>query len=225
LGDAYEELLRYAPYGIYDTLRFIFKSYSQEVKKLKELENFCVLGARNLDFTLPKRNQPSEVTDWALWREKVARIGTLSESFYQDIWNILKQCKGIVIGDKYSTQSRIGSELTLETTVGERSFELKIDSLLQSIAIPVYKKLNIELIETLVELFLANPKLYIQNDLVLDVLIGHAVRISWMKKNIEKEYDECKGEAWSDFYKLSVQEVEENFIEAFSFLMKEEDLI
>ena len=225
LGDAYEELLRYAPYGIYDTLRFIFKSYSQEVKKLKELENFCVLGTRNLDFSLPKRSQPTEVSDWALWREKVARIGTLNESFYEDIWNILKQCKGIVIGDKYSTQSRIGSELTLETTVGERSFELKIDSLLQSIAIPVYKKLNIELIETLVELFLANPKLYIQNDLILDVLIGHAVRIAWMKKNVEKEYDECKGEAWTAFYKLSVQEVEENFIEAFSFLMKEEELI
>lgn len=224
LGDAYEELLRYAPYGIYDTLRFIFKSYSNEVKKLKELENFCVLGAKNLDFTLTKRNEPSEVNDWALWREKVAMIGTLSETFYEDVWNILKQCKGLVIGDKYSTQSRIGSELTLESTVGERSFELKIDALLQSISIPVYKKLNIELIETLVELFLANPKLYIQNDLILDVLIGHSVRISWMKRNPEKEYDECKGEAWSAFYKLSVHEVQENFVEAFSFLMKEEDL-
>ena len=224
LGDAYEELLKYAPYGIYDTLRFIFKSYAQEVKKLKELENFCVLGAKNLDTSIPKRSEPSEVNDWALWREKVAMIGTLSETFYEDIWNILKQCKGLVIGDKYSTQSRIGSELTLETTVGERSFELKIDSLLQSIAIPVYKKLNIELIETLIELFLANPKLYIQNDLILDVLIGHAVRISWMKENAEKEYDDYKGEAWSAFYKLSVQEVQENFIEAFSFLMKEEDL-
>ena len=224
LGDAYEELLKYAPYGIYDTLRFIFKSYAQEVKKLKELENFCVLGAKNLDTSIPKRNEHSEVSDWALWREKVARIGTLSETFYEDIWNILKQCKGLVIGDKYSTQSRIGSELTLETTIGERSFELKIDALLQSIAIPAYKKLNIELIETLVELFLANPKLYIQNDLVLDVLIGHAVRISWMKENTQKEYYECKGEAWSAFYKLSVDEVQENFVEAFSFLMKEEDL-
>ena len=224
LGDAYEELLKYAPYGIYDTLRFIFKSYAQEVKKLKELENFCVLGAKNLDTSIPKRNEHNEVSDWALWREKVARIGTLSETFYEDIWNILKQCKGLVIGDKYSTQSRIGSELTLETTIGERSFELKIDALLQSISIPAYKKLNIELIETLVELFLANPKLYIQNDLVLDVLIGHAVRISWMKENTQKEYYECKGEAWSAFYKLSVDEVQENFVEAFSFLMKEEDL-
>lgn len=41
------------------------------------------------------------------------------------------------------------------------------------------------------------------------------------EENSEKNYDEYKGEAWSSFYKLSVDEVQENFIEAFSFLMKE----
>ena len=82
---------------------------------------------------------------------------------------------------------------------------------------------DIELIESLVELFNANPKLYIQNDLILDVLIGHAVRIAWMKNNSKKEYDEHKGEAWNAFYKLSVIEAQENFMEAFSFLIQEED--
>jgi len=226
IADAYEELLRYAPYGIYDTLRFIFKSYSQEIKDLKNIENLSVTGAK--DLTTPtistNQNEFNEVKDWALWRDKVGKIGSLREGFYEDIWNILQQCKGLVIGDKYSTQSRIGSELTLESTKGERSFDLKIDTLLQSIPIPSYKKLNIELIESLVKLFRANPKLTIQNDLILDVLIGHAVRISWMKKNIQKEYDECKGDAWNDFYKLSTDEVQENFIEAFTYLVKNEDL-
>jgi len=224
LGDAYEELLRYAPHGIYDTLRFIFRSYSKEVSELKELENIHISGVQNLDVELsePKSNEPSKVKDWALWREKVGRIGALNEHFYEDVWKILQQCKGLVIGDKYSTQSRIGSELTLESTVGERSFELKIDTLLQSISIPAYKKLNIELLESLLKLFKANPELYIENDLILDVLIGHAVRISWMKSTQSQKYDEHKGEAWSAFYKLSTLEVQENFIEAFSFLMKEE---
>lgn len=223
IGDAYEELLRYAPYGIYDTLRFIFKSYSQEIKKLEKIENLSVLGIKNLDIPIISSNKDNEVQDWDLWREKVGRIGSLSDHFYKDVWHILQQCKGLVIGDKYSTQSRIGSELTLESTAGERSFDLKIDTLLQSISIPAYKKLNIELIESLVELFNANPKLYIQNDLILDVLIGHAVRIAWMKNNSKKEYDEHKGEAWNAFYKLSVIEAQENFMEAFSFLIQEED--
>jgi len=223
-GDAYKELLRYAPHGIYDTLRFIFKSYAQELIKLKELENIHISGVQNLEIkSLVSQELPTVgVEDWALWREKVGRIGALSESFYEDVWHILQQCKGLVIGDKYSTQSRIGSELTLESTVGERSFELKIDTLLQSISIPAYKKLNIELIEALVQLFTLNTELYIKDDLILDVLIGHAVRISWVKRHDTRAYDEHKGEAWSAFYKLSTQEVQEIFLETFSFLMREE---
>ena len=44
-----------------------------------------------------------------------------------------------------------------------------------------------------------------------------------MKNNSKKEYDEHKGEAWNAFYKLSVIEAQENFMEAFSFLIQEED--
>jgi len=148
-------------------------------------------------------------------------IGIVDKIFYEDVWYILQQCNGLVIGDKYSTQSRIGSELTLESTAGERSFELKIDSLLQSINIAAYKKLNIELIQALIKLFRANPELHIQDDLILDVLIGHAVRIAW-SKNHDGNYDEYKGEAWNAFYSLSVLKTQENFLEAFSFLIQED---
>ena len=225
IGDAYEELLRYAPYGIYDTLRFIFKSYSQEREALKKLENLNVLGVQDLDISsvLSQRNDSLDIEDWSVWREKVARIGTLSETFYEDIWYILQQCKGLVIGDKYSTQSRLGRELTLESTVGERSFELKVDSLFQGIAIPIYKKLNMELIESLIKLFKANPLLCIANDIILDIVIGHAVRIAWMKNHANTKYEEQKGEAWSAFYKLSVQKTHESFIEAFHFLIQKKD--
>ena len=225
IGDAYEELLRFAPHGIYDSLRFIFQSYSKELRGLKELENIHVSGVENLEVNVlkPTQSETIEVKNWADWREKVAMIGALSETFHEDVWHILQQCNGLVIGDKYSTKSRIGSELTLESTAGERSFELKIDTLLQSIQVPIYRKLNIELIEGLIKLFRANPQLHIQDDLILDVIIGHAVRISWTKNNDAREYDEHKGEAWCAFYELSLLEAQENFIEAFSFLMKEED--
>lgn len=223
IGDAYEELLRFSPHGIYDLLRSIFQSYAKELQELKKLENIHVSGVENLDVDVFSSNQKEmlEVENWAIWREEMGMLGALDETFYEDVWKILQQCKGLVIGDKYSTQSRIGSELTLESTAGERSFDLKIDTLLQSISIPAYKKLNIELIKGLIKLFQANPELHIQNDLVLDVLIGHAVRIAWMKKNENGAYDEHKGEAWSDFYTLSLDEAQENFIEAFSFLMQE----
>jgi len=223
IGDAYKELLRFAPHGIYDTLRFIFQSYSKELLKLKELENLHVSGVKSLDVDIvkPVESEEIKVKDWALWRENIGMIGILDKNFYEDVWYILQQCNGLVIGDKYSTQSRIGSELTLESTAGERSFELKIDSLLQSINIAAYKKLNIELIQALIKLFRANPELHIQDDLILDVLIGHAVRIAW-SKNHDGNYDEYKGEAWNAFYSLSVLKTQENFLEAFSFLIQED---
>ena len=100
---------------------------------------------------------------------------------------------------------------------------MEIIQLLQSMNIPVYKELNIELIEGLIKLFRANPELYIEDDLILDVLIGHAVRIAWTKSNSERKYEEHKGDAWLAFYKLSPLQTQKNFIEAFSFLMKEEE--
>ena len=222
-AQAYEELLRYAPHGIYDTLRYIYKSYSKEIRSLKELENIRVSGLETTSIdSLETSRESIEVADWELWRDKAGRIGASSERFYRDVWHILQQCKGLVIGDKYSIQSRIGSELTLESTAGERSFELKVDALMQSITIPSYKQLNIELIETLSELFSANPTLQIEDDLVLDVLIGHAVRILWMQENENSSYEEHKGEAWSSFYKHSAFAVKESFVAAFSFLMTEE---
>jgi len=222
-AQAYEELLRYAPHGIYDTLRYIYKSYSKEIRSLKELENIRVSGLETTSIdSLETSRESIEVADWERWRDKAGRIGASSERFYRDVWHILQQCKGLVIGDKYSIQSRIGSELTLESTAGERSFELKVDTLMQSITIPSYKQLNIELIETLSELFSANPTLQIEDDLVLDVLIGHAVRILWMQENENSSYEEHKGEAWSSFYKHSAFAVKESFVAAFSFLMTEE---
>lgn len=223
MGDAYDELLCFAPHGIYDTLRHIFESYNKELLALKELENLHVSGIKHLDTPSLETNsyESIKVDDWALWREKGAMIGGLQSSFYEDVWHILQQCNALVIGDKYSSKSRIGSELTLESTAGERSFELKIDRLLQSIQVAAYRKLNIELIEALIKVFKANPELRIEDDLVLDVLIGHAVKLSWSKKNSKKIYEEHKGEAWSAFYKLSLLEVQESFIEAFLFLIDE----
>lgn len=225
MGDAYDELLRFAPHGIYDTLRHILESYNKELLALKELENLHVSGVKHLDTSSLESNDDEsiKVDDWELWREKGGLIGTLKGSFYKDVWYILQQCNALVIGDKYSSQSRIGSELTLESTAGERSFELKVDRLLQSIQVASYRKLNIELIEALIKVFKANPELRIEDDLVLDVLIGYAVKLSWSKKNSDKVYDEHKGEAWSEFYKLSLLEVEESFIEAFLFLIDEKE--
>jgi phosphorylase kinase alpha/beta subunit len=127
-----------------------------------------------------------------------------------------------VIGDKYNIENRIGTEFTLDATAGERSFALKIDALLQSITVPDYRQLNIEAIESLVRLFRQNPDLYVKDDLILDVLIGHAVRVAW-KNSHTGNYDEHRGQAWEAFYGLSPNQTDQAFIGAFMYLLAPQD--
>ncbi|MBU0720676.1 glycoside hydrolase family 15 protein [bacterium] len=226
IGDAYELLLALAPHDIYERLRSILNSFNSEVIQLIDLENLHSSGvhcAASIKST-PILAQDLDVDDWSVWRAHAGMIGHLSSSFYKDIWYLLQQCKGLVIGDKYSIHNRIGSEFTHQSTAGERSFELRIDGLFQGIEAPEYRELNIEALKSLTRLFRENTQIFIENDLVLDVLIGHAVRLAWESENGFENYDEHKGEAWEAFYKLSPMKTDKVFIEAFIYLLSSEDL-
>jgi phosphorylase kinase alpha/beta subunit len=221
IGDAYQKLLCLAPHSIYDRLRNILNSFTLEVTQLIDQENLHASGIENFDNlkTIPIVTNPIGIENWAYWREQMGLIGNLSSIFYKNIWHLLQQCNGLVIGDKYSAQSRIGSEHTLDSTAGEQNFALKIDTLLQNIQSPDYRQLNIEAIESLSRLLRQSPQMYIENDLILDVLIGHAVRIAWEAYNGIEHYDEQRGNAWESFYKLSPSESDKAFIEAFMYLL------
>ena len=220
MGDAYERLLCLAPHSIYNCMREILKSFSQEVKSLLTMENLHTQGTAFLASiqTVPVPQEADGVKDWAIWREERGMVGAFSQTFYKDIWYLLRQCSALVIGEKFNRENRMGTEFTLDATAGERSFALKIDALLQSIAAPDYRQLNIEALESLVRLFRQNPELYVQDDLILDVLIGHAVRVVW-EKHHHGNYDEHRAGAWEAFYKLSPSQTDEAFIEAFMYLL------
>ncbi len=223
MGDAYETLLGYAPHDIYKMLRSILRSFAQNITKLVDQENLHATGVPKFEQLRrePVLTELSDIEDWAQWRLDAGMIGRLSSGFHKDTWHLLQHCKGLVIGDKYSIESRIGSELTLESTAGEHSFALRVDALLQSIGAPDYRQLNIEAIESLARLFRQSPQLHVDNDLILDVLIGYAVRIAWTKSEGSDNYDEQKGQAWAAFYKRSAQETDAAFIEAFFYLLSE----
>ncbi|WP_345978026.1 glycoside hydrolase family 15 protein [Sulfurimonas sp. HSL3-7] len=221
MGDAYELLLGLAPHDIYDHLRSILSSFAREVTRLGDQENLHVSGVDSLDAirSVPPSNELSKSDDWGLWRHSAGMISRLSPLFYQDIWHMLQQCRGLVIGDKYNVQSRIGSEHTLASTAGEQNFERQIEALLQSIDTPDYRQLNIEALESLSRLLKQNPDINVDDDIILDVLIGHAVRIAWEKHYGAEHYDEKRGQAWETFYRLSPQETDTVFIEAFMYLL------
>jgi phosphorylase kinase alpha/beta subunit len=220
MSEAYERLLEMAPHTIYERLRRVMRAFNVEVKELIDQENLQVLGSSRITEAAGKELAPelARVEDWHEWRKNAGMVGRLSPTFYKDIWHMLQRCQALVIGEKYHLRNRMGSELTLESTPGEQSFALKIDALLQGIGAPDYRQINIEIIETLSRLFKENPDMRVENDLILDVLIGHAVRIAWEKEH-GGDYNEQRGAAWAAFYKLSPKEADAAFIEAFLYLL------
>ena len=221
MGDAYEFLLGLAPHDIYNRLRSILSSFAREVTRLNDQENLHVSGVERLDAirSAPFSTGLFEADDWAQWRQNSGMISRLSPLFYQEIWHMLQHCNGLIIGDKYNVQSRIGPEHTLASTAGEQNFELQIEALLQSIDTPDYRQLNIEALESLSKILKQNPDIKVDDDIILDVLIGHAVRIAWEREHGSERYDEERGQAWEAFYCLSPQETDKLFIEAFMYLL------
>ncbi len=221
MGEAYERLLELAPYTIYEKLRRILHSYQHETTQMIAQENLHVTGISNLshDTHTELVDERGTFESWTLWRHNMGMLSQVSKRFYKDVWYLLQQCQGVVIGDKYGIQNRLGSEVTLSTTPGEQSFELMVDTLLQNIEAPDYRQLNIEAIGSLSRLFQHNPQMHINDDLILDVLIGHAVRIAWEKEHGSDNYAEQKGRAWKAMYNRSLIECDHAFIEAFSFLL------
>ena len=62
---------------------------------------------------------------------------------------------------------------------------------------------------TLIAFFNANPEARVDDDLVLDVVIGHAVRVGWQQRNPAEnsiDYSSHKGDAWEAFYLSSPAE-------------------
>lgn len=217
---AYEDLLDLAPNEILALLREVMGSITHQVKDLHQQE---MLTASGLPSVKPQAlhkslDQENDISDWNEWRQKKGGLIRLSAKFYKAVWQVLTRCNGLVIGDKYSLGSRIGAEITHDSTPGERSFALLIEGELNNIESPAYRQLNIELLETLIEVLQENPQLQFQGDLTLDIIIGYAVRLAWQAKH-EGNYDEQREQAWQAFYELTPNESKQAFVEAIWHLL------
>ena len=92
-------------------------------------------------------------------------------------------------------------------TAGEKNFALWIEHLLNKMDAAKYRQLNIETLMALAALADRTPDLKINDYLVLDVIIGHAVRLAWLDRVPDRAdfYEEDKAAAWKAFYDTSPQ--------------------
>ena len=223
--EAYEQLMRSSPFEVKMRLRSCLAGYEGINQKLRQQESLHVKQPeQDINWVVAGEDETEEAPltgSWQRKRQLDGSAGRVPKDFYPSVWRVMKHCKGLVIGDKLERRNRLDSQPILsEMTPGEKNFALRVEHLLNKIEAPQYRSVNIEALMELAAIAQRNPDLQIEDYIVLDVLIGHAVRLAWLERFPEKanQYDEYKAAAWRAFYNTSPTECASHIVKAFRFL-------
>lgn len=228
--EAYEALMQLSPFDIKLRLRQVLAGYASMNKTLLRQESLAVRqSVQQMRWaTVTEEGNVHEPTtgSWRRQRQLDGALNRVPPNFYPRVWQVLQHCQGVVIGDKLERRNRLESELILaEMTPGEKNFALRVEHLLNKIQAPEYRQANIEALTALAGISDRNPEFQLESYIVLDVLIGHAVRIAWLADHPEQgdRYDEYKSQAWHSFYETSPPECARHIAEALKYLIELHD--
>jgi len=204
--DAFERLCQQPPHAIRRRLRAVLADGDHARAALQRNEQLHLSGRVRWTVPDPLEELPRG-TCWLQQRMRLGALGRVPRDFYAGVWELLHHCQGIVIGDKLEKRNRLESaSLLSEKTAGERNFASLVEHLLSKIEAPEYRQLCTETLITLMAFVEANPQVRFDDDLALDVVIGHAVRVGWQQQHPEvplEAYGQHKADAWHRFYRAS----------------------
>jgi len=204
--DAFERLCQQPPHAIRRRLRAVLADGDHARAALQRKEQLHLSGRVRWTVPDPLEELPRG-TCWLQQRMRLGALGRVPRDFYAGVWELLHHCHGIVIGDKLEKRNRLESApLLSEKTAGERNFASLVEHLLSKIEAPEYRQLCTETLITLMAFVEANPQVRFDDDLALDVVIGHAVRVGWQQQHPEvllEAYGQHKADAWDRFYRAS----------------------
>ncbi|MGG6293577.1 glycoside hydrolase family 15 protein [Leptolyngbya sp. AN02str] len=233
--EAYERLMHLSPFEVKMRLYQVLAGYETLNQNLFLQESLRVRQQQNIQWVVPSSvattspgdssdasadSSPELTSNWLQKRQRDGALNRVPKDFYPHVWKVLKHCKGLVIGDKLDRRNRLDRELTLEMTPGEKKFALLVEHMLNKIQAPEYRQVNIETLMELAAIAERNPDLQIEEYIVLDVLIGHAVRFAWLEQHPQDgdRYDERKAMAWRAFYETSPYDCARFVVQALRFL-------
>lgn len=223
--EAYECLMGLAPSLIQERLEAVLENYQTLTDLPQKMEQLHAKGTT--DTLLWQQNLGLEqlttpVDGWLVWRQHQGIIDRRSAAFNEQIWLILHHTTGLVIGNKMDKRNRIISGVVLsDMTPGESAFALLTEHMLNNIQAAEYRQLTIEALTAMASFFAQNSSLKIDEAIVVDVAIGHAVNLAYTKTYPERtaSYNEHKSHAWECFYASSPLETSAFIVSALSHLL------
>ncbi|MEY2894085.1 MAG: hypothetical protein RJA98_3993 [Pseudomonadota bacterium] len=231
-AEAFDHLLDCSPQALLARLREVISRERDMSRDLVRLQSLHVHGDPSADslvsveFSRGSDPQlPEDMAGWLAWREMSGVLTRVPGDFHERIWALLRQVPGIVIGDQLDARNRLDSTLArADSTPGERSFALQVEDLLNKIHAPEYRQITIETLLAISDICRANTELQLHSWLVLDVVIGIAVRIGWEQGMTPEavassDYNEHRAQAWKDIYTQPPHRVANLVMAALSYLV------
>jgi phosphorylase kinase alpha/beta subunit len=220
LEEAYEYVMELSPSEIQRRLRDVLGDYDHKSRlALREEALPLQQGVLASVTTVPVTNAPA--SGWLRYRQREGALNRVPPGFYPSVWKLLKHCKGLIIGDRLDVRNRLDSSLILsEMTAGEKNFALWIEMLLNKMDAAKFRQLTIETLMVLAALAEQSEELMIDDYLVIDVIIGHAVRLAWLDQYPDhaETYADDKLAAWNSYYESSPQVCGTYIVKALHFL-------
>ncbi|QKI88614.1 glycoside hydrolase family 15 protein [Thiomicrorhabdus xiamenensis] len=225
-SDAMDLLMTKAPFEIAQALEYVLEHYADVQEELYQQEQMKFDNS-DRDLKLPKfeSNMDPELgqaDDWHHWRKINGSIGRYPDGFYEGVWDVVNQTAGVIIGDQWNPKRRLEHSLSANMTRGEKLFQDKVDHLLNKTPVPEVRRLYYEALMVLGMIMRANPDLRSNDVMILDVILGHAVRLRWLSQTGNEiiAYDGQREQAWQDFYYCPPHETANAIVNAFRFLHK-----
>lgn len=223
-AEAFDHLLDLSPHAILGRLREAIAREQDMANNLVRLQHLHHSGGEALVSVSFSTATDPALDDaeggWLAWREASGVMTRVPEDFYVRIWELLHHCTGLVIGDELDARNVLDSSLAqADMTPAERSFELRCDDLLDKIQAPEYRQLTAETLLALSDIARANPDLKVDGLLVVDVVIGTAVRLGWCEGLIDALSEDEVAQAWLHFYAQPPHRVANLVMSAVVFLL------
>jgi len=229
--EGYDLLARTSPGELARRLDAVLTSADDLRTRLRRRERLPLTGgavAWRPSEVPPPEGEPAD--GWWGWRKREGALTRVPAGFFPRVWGVLGHARGVVIGDKLDRRNRLDAVAArATTTAGEKTFALRVEHLLQRIPSPEYRHLSVETLEVLAAVVAADPDFRVEGDLVVDVLIGHAVRRAWLaraaasvapaerdaaRRAADGRYDADTASAWAAFYERSPDDAARWVVEA-----------
>lgn len=226
VNHALDVLMDMEPHELATALRDVLRHYQAAQDALMQLERMHVSadssGMLRVHFDPSMDPDNSDAGDWHRWRAIQGSLGRYHDSFFEGVWDIVNQSRGLVIGDQWNPKRRLDHKLCADMTRGEKLFQDRVIHILNKTPAPDARQLHTEALRVLMLVMRKNPGLRIDDTLFLDVVIGHAVRIAWEQAHPDQRerYDEDRATAWRAFYLSPPSAAANHFMDALVFLLK-----